>query len=125
MNPPIDFQCEDFNDSVLLPAQYNGAVARRAPAFEGERRLLWAVLEDAIRTYLVNARRSTPKQRRAFEEVRRWLRGRRAHGLFAFETICDLLGIDSEWLLQGLESIAVNGSLPPHRRTVFATAQLG
>jgi|SRR5215472_8729533 len=97
----------DHSTGSILPSQYNDLVRRRSPGFEGERRLLWAVLEDAIDTYLANMRCATAKQRDEFEEVCGWFRppedqrGR----LFSFETICDLLEIDARLLLKDIEAI--------------------
>jgi hypothetical protein len=115
MKPAIEFAPEDFNDSIL-PSQYNDLVRRRAPLNDGEYRLLWAVLEDAIRSYLANRKWSNPIQRMKFEEVRSWFEPSQAEprsGL-SFQTICDLLGIDRGQLLKGLKSL--NGGEFPRRR---------
>ena len=118
---------EDFNDAVLLPSQFNGLIRGGSPRFESERRLLWAVLENAVRTYVTNARRATPMQRREFEGARRWFyaKGCGAHDLFAFQSICDLLGIDSEWLLQRLEDLAFGDSPLRGRRNASRNKKLG
>ena len=66
----------------ILPAQF---FARRTSArVEGEMRLLIAVLEDAINTYV---RCMTPRNQRHREELREveaWFEGRGHSGLFAF-----------------------------------------
>jgi hypothetical protein len=82
-------------------------VRRRSPGFEGERRLLWAVLEDAIDTYLTNMHCATAKQRDEFDEVCGWfhLPKYQPARLFSFAIICDLLDIDAPSLLKGIESI--------------------
>jgi hypothetical protein len=96
---------DDLTDGIL-PTQYNDLIRRRSLDSEGDYRLLWAVLEDAIRTYLTNRARSNLAQRRRFEEVHNWFEpgqaGRR--GLFDFLTICDILEIDSGRLLKRLKS---------------------
>ena len=104
----------------IVPSQYNDLVRRRSAGFEGERRLLWAVLQNAINIYLANMRCATGKQRDEFEEVCGWFRpSEEQRGrLFSFETICDLLEFDAHLLLKGIESIreretGVNMS-PPH-----------
>jgi len=108
MDEPVALSIEDSSGQIL-PAQYNDLIRRRSSGFEGEYRLLWSVLEQAIRTYLRNLECTTPKQCSEFEEVRRWFRPAREEarpqGLFAFETICELLEIDSERLFKELESI--------------------
>ncbi len=109
----------DINDELsyaVLPSQYNDLIRRRKSGFDGEYRLMWAVLEDAIRAYLVNAKCSTQKQRAAFDEVCGWFFpvSTAAQGLFGFNTICDTLGIDSRQLLQGLTKLRVK-DLPMRR----------
>jgi hypothetical protein len=97
----------DHSTGPILPSQYNDLVRRRSPGFEGERRLLWAVLQNAIDIYRANMRCATGKQRDEFEEVCGWFRSPEDQRgrLFSFETICDLLEIDARLLLKGLESI--------------------
>jgi hypothetical protein len=100
------------NDSAgaILPSQYNDLMRRRTGGFEAERRLLWAVLEDAIDTYFANMLCATATQRDEFEEIRSWFHslGAEPGRLFSFRSICDLLEIDSGKLLKQLESIRRN-----------------
>jgi hypothetical protein len=106
MNEPIYESIGETGD-LLLPCQFNELI-RRSSNLRGEYRLLWAVLDDAIRCYLANMRRATPAQRRNFEEVRRWFlpaAGAETTGLFAFQTICDLLEINARQLVRKLESM--------------------
>ena len=89
----------------LMPSQYNDMLGRRSSGADGEYLLLWAVLEDAIRTYLANKDCSTLEKRRAFHEVRRWFECRdKHHDLFAFPTICDLLGIEPDSVIRRIDS---------------------
>jgi hypothetical protein len=126
MNEPVDVSFGDSNNP-LLPSQYNDLFRRRSSVHDGECRLLWAVLQDAIRRYLANIECLTPNQRSEFEEVRRWFRPGKGHQprrLFAFETVCDLLGINSDLLLRGLDSICVS-DLPKRGRRDAGTTRLG
>ena len=68
----------------------------------GERRLMLAVLEDAIRSLLL-AKRSRITRKRAMSELE-WLQSTDVSEPFAFESICDVLGIDSGYLRQRLMS---------------------
>lgn len=106
---------DDFSDAVL-PSQFNDLIRRRSAAPHGECRLLWAVLEDAIRTYLVNVKCATARQRRVFEEVRAWFfpPADSFQGLFSFRGICDALAIDSEDLVRGMVQLKVS-DLPVRR----------
>jgi hypothetical protein len=118
MNTAIEFASEDLSGSIL-PSQYNDLLRRRSTVADGEYRLLWSVLEDAIKSYLANRGCSNPAQRKSFEEVRSWFEpANEPRGLFAFETVCDLLGIDSGRLLKGLKSLDVHQFLSRHRRLV-------
>src|SRR5204862_7878687 len=79
-----------------------------APAC-GERRPLLAVLEDGVRTSLKNARAT---QGRAFN-LRRgalaWLTTEDRSDVFAFENICEALGIDASRLRQRVLGEAFDG----------------
>jgi len=76
------------------------AVYRRAEPASGERRLLLAVLEDGIRTFLKNARATHGRASNLRREALSWLvTGDRAD-VFAFENICEALGIDAQRLRQ-------------------------
>src|SRR6188474_1909154 len=63
------------------------AVYRKAEAAGGERRLLLAVLEDGIRTFLKHAQATFG-----------WMMAAEARDVFAFESICETLGINAERL---------------------------
>lgn len=97
----------------MLPAQF---FARRTSArVEGEMRLLIAVVEDAINTY---ARCMTPRNHRQREELREveaWFEGHGQSGLFAFENVCELLGVDSGRLREWVRSL-YDGAGPARAR---------
>lgn len=102
-----ELKLEDLGGSVL-PSQYNDLTRHRVSPVEGEYRLLWAVLEDAIRTYLSSRASSNPVQQKKFREVRAWLESGKdgRAGLFGFRTICEMLDIDSDRLLKALRTKA-------------------
>jgi hypothetical protein len=81
---------------AVLPGQHHWAA--HYWAFESERRLLVAVLQDAIRCYLVNRDTQSPARRREFCEAQWWFQSQSRRSLFAFENVCDLLGINSDQL---------------------------
>jgi hypothetical protein len=105
MKSRIELASEDLTDAILL-TQYNDLVRRHSPNAEGEYRLIWATLEDAIRIYLANRSCSNAAQRRKFEEICDWFEPAQteARAVFDFQNICDLLGIDSGRLLKGLKT---------------------
>jgi hypothetical protein len=111
---PVDQTISDDLGGAILPAQY---FPKRPKLPDGEYRLLVAVLEQAVRSYLANLNARTSQQRLAFDEVRRWFYASEIadpNGLFTFESICDLLEIDAKVLRQRLSSIS-SRTLPAHR----------
>src|SRR5579875_408424 len=70
---------ELFQPDVLLPTQFFDRLRRRSE-HDGERRLMVAVLEDA----------------------EAWIESPDRTWLFSFENICDVLGIDADYLRRGL-----------------------
>jgi hypothetical protein len=76
------------------------AVYRRAEPACGERRLLLAVLEDGIRTFLKNARATHGRASNLRREALSWLTTDDRSDVFAFENICEALGIDASRLRQ-------------------------
>jgi hypothetical protein len=76
------------------------AVYRRAEPACGERRLLLAVLEDGIRAFLKNARATHGRAFNLRREALVWLTTDDRSDVFAFENICEALGIDAGRLRQ-------------------------
>ena len=101
-SPPSDLTWPTHTEQdVLLGAQFSRVFGRH-PRLERERLLLFAVLEDAITSYLTYQRARTRQGREAFAEVRDWVSSRERRRLFAFETICDVLEIDATALRRAL-----------------------
>jgi hypothetical protein len=103
-----------FDDlsAAILPAQY---YPTRRTTSEGEYRLLVAVLENAVRSYLANRNARTTQQRLALHEVWSWFHASEEDtGLFGFESICELLGVDAKTLRERLNSLNIC-TLPVHR----------
>jgi len=90
------------------------AVYRRAEPACGERRLLLAVLEDGIRTFLKNARATHGRAFNLRREALTWLTQHDSRDVFAFGNICEALGIDAERLRQRVLGEASVGSRVVH-----------
>lgn len=69
---------------------------------EGEKELMLAVLEDAIKNFQRYNRRRNEKERKQFQEAQGWIRGRDEDWLFSFDTICAALDLDPDYLRRGL-----------------------
>ena len=112
-NPPV---VRDDASDPMTPQQYYDMLARRGHQ-DGETRLLFAVLEDAIRCYLRNVETDERQHRREFIEVANWFRGKEGRGpagIFSFESLCDALGLDPHRLLARLGIMTIR-DLPSRR----------
>lgn len=91
-----------FEPDILLPNQYFAAF-RRGRAVEGERRLMLAVLEDAVDSYRKHAVACDPREQACFLEAKEWFLSSDRSWLFAFENICDVLEMNADYLRSGLD----------------------
>lgn len=90
-----------FQPDILAKSQYLANSQRRLH-LEPERKLMLAVLEDAISCFQRYATASHPKGRALFAETEEWILEEDRLWLFSFENVCDALGFDSEYLRAGL-----------------------
>jgi hypothetical protein len=86
---------------IFLAGQLAPALPGSKP-FQGERRLMLAVLGDAVDCYRRGRRARDPATRLLFDETRAWLESTDRRALFSFESICDALDIDADYLRRGL-----------------------
>ena len=86
---------------ILLAGQLDPALCRSKP-LQGERRLMLAVLRDAVDCYRQGRRARDPATRLVFAEARAWLESTDRCVVFSFESICDALDIDADYLRRGL-----------------------
>jgi hypothetical protein len=93
-----------FQGIGILPAQYGSMNRKKLPA-EAERKLLFAVLEDAIRCYLkYRDRGQVYRNDPEFLEAAEWLSSDEESSSFAFIMVCEALGIDPDRLRTGIYS---------------------
>ena len=97
----------------LMPTQYYDLIGRRS-MLDGEKKLLFAVLEDAIRVYVLNINARTGSGRREFEEVCGWVNTRGNQDLFTFDSLCGVFGIVPDALRQQLALLSAS-DLPRRR----------
>jgi predicted ABC-class ATPase len=70
---------------------------------KGVRRLMWAILKDTLRCYQSYSDARTIHERRRFIEADQWIHSRDTSWVFSFETICSVLGINSDFLRTEVE----------------------
>jgi hypothetical protein len=113
---------------TLLATQYFDRIRRRKD-FTGEQRLMYAIIEDAVDVYLKHATARHRHHQQLFVEAELWFESTDHSWIYAFETICDYLGLDAGHLRRGLHAwkarvrgearpaVAVASAAPPeHRR---------
>ena len=81
---------------AVLPCQFFDPVRQRK-SLQAERRLMLAVLEDAINCLGIRKRRHGIK-RELYEETVDWLKSEDDEEVFSFQNICEVLGIDTSKL---------------------------
>jgi hypothetical protein len=81
---------------------------RRQP----ECRLLWAVLEDGIATYMKYAGATSRRGKRLFAEAERWIMADDPTWLCSFVSLCHILGLEPDYLRLGLKRWRASTSAP-------------
>ena len=90
-----------FQPDTLLPDQYLDTF-RRKTHLEPEKMLMLAVLEDAIACYQKHLFARDGKGRAMFQDAEEWIMEERSDWLFSFESICEVLGLEPQYVRQGL-----------------------
>jgi hypothetical protein len=86
---------------ALLPTQLYGS-RRGSAALEPLKRLMMAILLDALRCVQRNFEAATLRKRREFREAQNWVFTDRNDGIFSFNTVCSVLDTDPDLLRQRL-----------------------
>jgi len=90
-----------FEPDALVSAQYFENL-RSNTLLEPEKRLMLAVLEDAINCFQDNVLAQRGKRKRLFEEAKEWILAGDQDWFFSFENICEVCRINPEYVRQGL-----------------------
>ncbi len=92
-----DFLARILEPDVFLPAQFYGS-AGLSRKLEGEKRLMIAVLKDAVECLEKYRGSRSSTGRSNYENAIEWVMDDSTDWLFSFTNICDLLGFDPEYL---------------------------
>jgi len=92
-----------FTPRTILPSQFFRGLAWCA-GLQGEQRLMLAVLEDAIHVYCKES--ATPGRRNSwlFREAEEWIESGDHSRVFSFACICEVLGLDAEYIRRRLHA---------------------
>jgi hypothetical protein len=89
-----------FQPDTVLPTQF--CDGRRAETLlEPEKRLMLAILKDAIDCFRDNCSAKQGKKKRLFDNAKGWLFGS-DDWVFGFQNICSVLGLNPKYVLKGL-----------------------
>ena len=98
--PPTDVGL-DLVPEIVLPSQFDD-LRRNAEGRPPEHRLMLAVLEDAVYSYQQGVKSRATRDRRLFNETEEWFESEETTSPFSFVTICQVFGLDPDYLRAGL-----------------------
>jgi hypothetical protein len=91
-----------FEPDALAPEQFY-ATLRRSNFTDPERRLMAAILEDAVSCLSKDLYRSPRGHRKQFAEAHSWINSDGTEDwIFSFTNVCETLGFNPSYLRQGL-----------------------
>jgi hypothetical protein len=93
-----------FQPDTVLPSQFFG-ILRQKGFVEGEKRLMAAVLADAVDCYMKQAFNPETRGQQLFRDAEAWIfQDEPGPWLFSFRNICDMLGLEPEYIRRGLRT---------------------
>ena len=98
---------------------------RRSEHLEPENALLAAILEDAVEEYRKYSGAHDSKGKSRFNEVEEWFNCSDKKWIFSFENICELLGLDPEYIRRRLHETSgalAENDKPVHHRGMHKRA---
>lgn len=109
-----------FEPDTILPAQFY-AMFKSSQYREPERRLMVAILEDAVSCLSTDLRVCNQRQKKQYEEAKHWVTtDEDSEWIFSFKNICEVLGMDPDYLRHGLIPPKMS---PSTRRSAMATTR--
>jgi hypothetical protein len=107
-----------FQPDLLLPSQFHERF-RRQRRLDGERRLMLAVLEDAVEMYRKHCGPRPGRNRQLFLDAESWIDSDERTWMFSFLNLCDVLELDPEYLRRGLHALKARAvGVPPRDEAV-------
>lgn len=106
MNSSHNKILETLNDDPVVRFEHDAM--RTHNVLDGERALMFAVLVDALDTYVKTRNAKGHRKRAEFNEVNSWILSRSTSSPFTFENICDTLGLNPDAVRFSLKSPRFN-----------------
>jgi hypothetical protein len=70
-----------------------------------EKRLILAILDDAVQAFVATMKPRNHKERREFEEAQSWIMEKNSDWIFSFDSVCSELALDPDYLRSGLQKL--------------------
>jgi hypothetical protein len=90
-----------FQPDVLLASEFFGS-ARRERRTDPTKKLVLAMLEDAVNCLQHYASDPSERGRTLFHNARTWIMDRHNYWIFSFENVCELLELNPDYIRDGL-----------------------
>jgi len=118
-----DFLARILEPDIFLPSQFygSGGLSRK---LEGEKRLMIAILKDAVECLDKYRSARSSAGRSQYESAIEWVKDTDTGWLFSFTNICDLLGFDPDYMREELLK-RENRYTRPARQSVLSFAAMG
>lgn len=88
--------------AILPETEVENALLCRETPLKPEKRLMLAVLEDTVACFQKYVLAQDPRGKSLLREAEEWILEEDSDWLFCFENICETLGLDREYLREGL-----------------------
>jgi hypothetical protein len=89
-----------FEPDTLVSAQYFENL--RSKTIEPEKRLMLAILEDAVNCFQANVMAQSGSRKKLFRETEDWIVTQDDDWIFSFVSVCENLRLNPEYVRQGL-----------------------
>jgi hypothetical protein len=89
-----------FQPDTLISDQYFENFRRSR--LEPEKKLMLAVLEDGVRCFQENVMARSGRRKKLFDEAEEWILEENSDRLFSFESACEVLGFNPQYVRHGL-----------------------
>jgi hypothetical protein len=97
-----DFASSILESDIMQPCQFFERI-KTQPSTQPEKRLMLAVMQDAVATLHKCLPGVTRRQRRLLKEVEEWFASADTAWPFSFQNICAALDLDADYLRLGLD----------------------
>ncbi len=90
-----------FQPDILLPSQYLATTRRKIPS-QPEKKLMLAILEDAVVSFQKFLFAQNGRGKNLFRDAEQWIFQENGAWVFSFEGICETLELSPSYLRKGL-----------------------